>query len=827
MNLPETIPFFDDLPLRIHIINLENTPSHRHIAYEIIFVLDGCLTIITEGQRIVLKTEDVYLVNSLSPHEIITEGCRILHLHFDYEDIRFVEHNQNIYFDVNSSGNTHSPKFDFIRHLLAQFIKVNMGIAKRYKTLSLLYALIDELNDNFRILSTQSAVSKKYKERLSDILNYIDEHYKECLTLNDLSKQHNLSVPYLSSFFEKNIGQTFHNYYNEIRLRHAMNALLASDESIENIALNNGFRDSRAFVALFKKKYKCLPSVYRKQILQNTNSIYKSNKIEVSSFDENNSDTLILGKYLNLKNNDHNASISSSSKSKIIDAGNVAIDTPGITLTHKYKTFCCVGSAKQFLYKEVQDMIRTAQQDIGYTYVKFHGIFSDDMMVYTENAQGQPVYSFVLVDKVLDFLKEIHLKPLIQLSFMPVQLASDPEKMIDMNHFNTSPPKDMQKWVELVQALIKHIIKRYGIDEARSWLYCVWNEPDTPDDLFGWSDAELFYAFYASTYHAVKAIDANLLFGTPSLLLTPQRYTEWPGLFIEYCLKHDCMGDFLNVHYYDNAFEKTKTMMNQGNMSTSVALNTDEYAFTIFINSLKYQIKKWNIPNIPIYMTEWNLTVSHRDLINDTCFKSCYIMKSILDNYDRLDSYGYWCLTDFHEELQLPENLFHGGLGLFTYNGVPKANYNIFKFLTKLGNEMIAKGNGYFITKSPYKVVLILYNYEHYSKLTRSFDIMTDITLKNAFSQQTLAYFSVTLEHIPSETCLIKELFVNDTQGSSFEAWLKMGAQNMDSPEYIEYLRQSSYPGLYLHREEITDGKLTIQTQLAPYEVRILEVTYD
>ena len=73
----------------------------------------------------------------------------------------------------------------------------------------------------------------------------------------------NLSVPYLSSFFEKYLGVNFLTYYNEIRLDRAVNELLASDESVESIAANNGFTDSRSFVTLFKKKYNTLP----KQIL--------------------------------------------------------------------------------------------------------------------------------------------------------------------------------------------------------------------------------------------------------------------------------------------------------------------------------------------------------------------------------------------------------------------------------------------------------------------------------------------------------------------------------------------------------------------------------
>ena len=226
----------------------------------------------------------------------------------------------------------------------------------------------------------------------------------------------------------------------------------------------------------------------------------------------------------------------------------------GIPLAHNFKNMCCVGSAKQFLYSEVQEMLRTVQQKIQYKYVKFHGILSDEMMVYMEKEDGTPVYSFTMIDKVLDFILSINLRPLIQLSFMPLALASDPSKLIYMWNFNTSPPKDMKKWTNLVTAIIGHTIRRYGLDEVKKWLFCVWNEPDGSVDSFGWKDAYEFYNFYKETYLAVKEIDKGLMFGTPSLLLQPDTDQKWTTNFLEYSVQNNCMADFLNIHYYDNSF---------------------------------------------------------------------------------------------------------------------------------------------------------------------------------------------------------------------------------------------------------------------------------
>ena len=239
-------------------------------------------------------------------------------------------------------------------------------------------------------------------------------------------------------------------------------------------------------------------------------------------------------------------------------------------------------------------------------------------------------------------------------------------------------------------------------------------------------------------------------------------------------------------------------------------------------------MKHYHMKSIPVYLTEWNLTISHRDLLNDTCFKACYLAKNLLENYDRLSSFGYWVLTDFIEEMPLPNDLYHGGLGLFTYNGIPKAHYNAFKLFGYLKGQMIARGDGYFITKEDNKIVFILYNYEHFSKLFASGtkSISDNANRYESFSFMDNAKFMVTFTDIDNiyTKALIKERLINQNYGSSFDAWVKMGAQPLTKEEDMELLRQQSQPGLYIHRDSIHNNELSINLNMAPLEVRSVEV---
>ena len=347
-------------------------------------------------------------------------------------------------------------------------------------------------------------------------------------------------------------------------------------------------------------------------------------------------------------------------------------------------------------------------------------------------------------------------------------------------------------------------------------------------------DRDRFFDFYCQTFRTVKSICPDLPFGTPSLLLSVQKEAGWAGDFFRYVVTHQCPPDFLNIHYYDNSlFDEDTAERVRGekgysseNMEHSFPLTSDPYAFVKFINNVKDLMRRHNMRSLPIYLTEWNLTISHRDLINDTCFKSCHLVKNLLENYDRLSSCSYWCLTDFEEELQIPAELYHGGLGLFTYNGIPKANYNAFRLLGHLGDTLLSQGDGYFITKKEDRIAILLYNYEHYSKLFASGyrSELNDANRYTAFEEMSTAQFTVRLSDLPFMKVLVKERFVNQSAGSSYDAWARMGSRSDMDQDDLDILKQLSQPGVFLHQEAVEQGTLTLHTRMAPLEIRLIEI---
>ena len=97
-------------------------------------------------------------------------------------------------------------------------------------------------------------------------ISYMEENYDLDLSLKDIAFEIGMVPTYFSRFFKKSTGETFYCYLNKIRLYHAYKELMNTDESITEIALNNGFKNVKSFIEAFKKVYKCTPAKYKKQI---------------------------------------------------------------------------------------------------------------------------------------------------------------------------------------------------------------------------------------------------------------------------------------------------------------------------------------------------------------------------------------------------------------------------------------------------------------------------------------------------------------------------------------------------------------------------------
>ncbi|MBQ3724953.1 MAG: hypothetical protein II904_05485 [Oscillospiraceae bacterium] len=345
--------------------------------------------------------------------------------------------------------------------------------------------------------------------------------------------------------------------------------------------------------------------------------------------------------------------------------------------------------------------------------------------------------------------------------------------------------------------------------------------------MYGFSCDEAFYQFYRATFRAVKDCDRGLFFGAPSTYYLMQPgYRNWYIPFLQWCREQDCTPDFLNFCYYDLVFNESEGGQEAFGFTASMALRESTDGLSGFVTQVRSERHQLGADAMPLFLTEWNNTPSQQDLLNDTCFKSCYIVKNILENYDRLESFSYWSLTDWMGEAAQPEEMFFGGLGLFTANGIPKAGYYAFTLLRQLGDTLLGRGEGWFATRQGDSYRIMLYHYRHFSHLYAQgerFD-MTFTERYTPFSPEQLLDVHLHISDAKPGDYIVTETVINRASGSAFDQWLAMGAMALSSGPELDTLAARSVPAVNKYTVAAEDGVMRLDAMLDMLEVRLIVV---
>jgi xylan 1,4-beta-xylosidase len=183
---------------------------------------------------------------------------------------------------------------------------------------------------------------------------------------------------------------------------------------------------------------------------------------------------------------------------------------------HNKNALLCIGAGRgaEVLRKDFDDHLQTGRTECGFRYLRFHGIFHDEMDVYREDRQGRPIHNWQYIDAAYDLILEKGLKPFVEIGFMPKALASG-EQTIFWWKGNVTPPKDYAKWSAFVTAFVEHLENRYGRDEIQSWFFEVWNEPNL-NAFFKGADMAEYFKLYDHTAKAIKAVCQDYKVGGPA-----------------------------------------------------------------------------------------------------------------------------------------------------------------------------------------------------------------------------------------------------------------------------------------------------------------------
>jgi xylan 1,4-beta-xylosidase len=478
------------------------------------------------------------------------------------------------------------------------------------------------------------------------------------------------------------------------------------------------------------------------------------------------------------------AALAQTAETIVIDGS-----APAHAFPHFWEQMFGSGRAILSLRENYREDLRAVKQITGFQYVRFHAIFHDEVGVYDEDQQGQPVFNFSYVDQIYDGLLANGVRPFVELSFMPNKLAAKPILQAFWYKPDVAPPKDWAKWDNLIIQFTKHLIDRYGIDEVSQWYFEVWNEPNL-DFWAGDPKQATYWDLYDHTARAVKAVSPRLRIGGPA---TAQ--AAWADAFIQHCAANHVPVDFVSTHVYGNDLAKDV-------FGTDENIPRDKMVCRA-VRKVHDQIAASAIPNLPLIWSEFNASYFNEPAVTDASYMGPWLADTVRQCDGLVDMMSYWTFSDVFEEQGVVKTPFYGGFGLLAEDGIPKPAFNVFKILHRLGEQRIdVNSDSAILTrKKDGGLVLAVWNY--------------------APPEHAGAAKTVTLHFLGGHYKRAIVSTVDPDHGDVHSIYEKMGSPRYPSQAQIQQLKRTAEIPPAAERD-LKDGELTVT--LPSYGLAVVEV---
>lgn len=248
--------------------------DHSHVFFEIFYLFSGkCRFLLKDSVYNLEKGDLIFIAPGELHHAVYSSGnsCEIITIYFKKEYLNSdmlriwspAEQEHNLHSFTGSIPALYQEDF---RNLLLRMLSENSCIDEYSESFMSCY-----LQEILLMLLRLSVINEKEPDIINskdaEILaatKYIYSNFSKQLTLEEVSAVASLSPTYFSKKFKQTTGMGYKEYLNHVRLKHAQAALLTTNNTITDIALEYGFNDSNYFKDLFKKVYGKSPREYRK-----------------------------------------------------------------------------------------------------------------------------------------------------------------------------------------------------------------------------------------------------------------------------------------------------------------------------------------------------------------------------------------------------------------------------------------------------------------------------------------------------------------------------------------------------------------------------------
>lgn len=776
--------------------------NHYHQNPEIFYILRGELEVTIDDQKFRLREGDIMMINSSKRHRVNGNerflGARFeidLHLLSEYMGSMQLLFWCNTVADKNEAYGKLRELLDKI--LSRYFEKDEQGAL--YLN-ALYYETVYVLTSNFLIRTDDarlSLVDSRDRLRVGQIQNYIQANYQSQISLNDLAKRLYLSNAYLSKYIKKHLGMTFIEYLNNIRLFHAVDELLYTMKNITRIALDNGFPTSAAFTRSFRGVYGEAPSEYRKKMQRQY--AQGTGRRELTEDEQER-----IRQYLDYKEHRNNLDAETE---EIIRTSAL---TKGTLLAKKSRALCA-GAAYSILQSDVQRQLKDIQNAAGVQYVRIWDIFPREKCCNEKTG-----CNFRKIDLVLDFLLENHMKPYLDLGPKLTVFMYAPDRYLKEIH--EAKRYEFPVFQQIIKEFGTHLVNRYGIDEIETWYFEYWDDSGSVVEVK--QEAEEYFRYFEALSRTLKEISPRIQVGGAGFILSYETlkcreiFRQWR--------KREIWPDFLSVYSYQYI-----GVEEGGELYGRKSIDMDYMKNQIAI--FRELLKEVDFPVEQLHISEWNFTISNRNVINDSCEQGAYVLKNCIDMNGQVDVMAYWHALDSYSDYYDADMPLNGDSGMISRDGIRKPSFYAYEFMNRLLPDVLYRDGHCIITSNGRdRYTIACHNFKKlYSRYVfTEEDNITVSELDNYMddSEPLKLHFQIT--DVKNGDYLLKIHYVNKEKGSAQDIWKRLEFRKNLARDERVYMEKSAIPWMEMQNIHVENGVLDLENVLLEQEIRLIEIQY-
>jgi xylan 1,4-beta-xylosidase len=434
--------------------------------------------------------------------------------------------------------------------------------------------------------------------------------------------------------------------------------------------------------------------------------------------------------------------------------------------------------------------LKTAVDELGFRYVRFHDIFHDALGTVRE-ADGHISYDFSGIDRLYDHLLSRGIRPFVELGFTPSAMKTSDQTVFYWKG-NSSRPQP-GPWADLIEAFARHLVQHYGANEVHRWLFEVWNEPNLAGFFEGGRSRD-YFELYAQTARALKRVDPALQVGGPATA-----GAAWVPEFLAYAKANEVPVDFVTTHTYG----VTEGFFDEFGKRSDHILSTDPDSIIGDVRRNRHEIEASAFPGLPLYVTEWSTSYSPRDKVHDSYVSAPWVLTKLRATSGYAQAMSYWTYSDLFEEPGPPDRPFQGGFGLMTREGVRKPAWFAYKYLHALrGNAIPSADDKVMAATDGDRIAVLAWDWQPPDQKESGNSVFFSKPLPNGPAPA----IKLALRHLRPGTYQLELRRTGYQANDAYTAYLEMGA-----PKQLDDAQLARLQSLTLDRPEsmrtVTIGK--------------------